>query len=397
MADYYTFVRWTAQARGQQMTVVGKPGVWGWDGFDPGSQALIEAADLEPGDSVLDLGCGTGVVGAFAAHLALRGQTTLVDCHLPALACAQRTLDANGIANAEVLLGDGVTGLPADASDRVLCHLPRGREVMEELIRGAARVLRPGGRLYFVASKDAGIKGAIRYARTLFGQCGVVRQRKGYHVALALRAPGLIVPAANDDGYTAQQVICDGLPTTMVSKPGVFAWAQLDGGTAALIAAMEVRNGERILDLGCGTGLIGLAAARRAPGSQVVLADADLRAVESARRTLAANSIANTEVVLSDCGSALFADGGQDAAPGFDVVLTNPPFHRGVGVDFDVAHQFVRDAARVMVRSGRLYLVANSHLRYDDIIRASFGRVTVAYEDPDYRVLAAVAPRGGGR
>jgi len=390
MGDYYTFSRWTLEVRGQPLTVVGKPGVWSWDRLDLGSAALLESVEIEPQSRVLDLGCGTGVLGAAAARLAPGGQVTLVDCSLPAVRCAERTLEANRLANAEVRLGDGVAGLPEGSFDLVLAHLPRGREVMEELIRGAARVLRPGGRLYFVAHTGAGVRGAIAYTRALFGRCGVIRQRKGYHVALAVR-PAALALESTGDGYLTRRIVCDGAETVLVSKPGLFAWDRLDAGSAALIGAMLIADGERVLDLGCGTGLVGLAAARRAPQARVVLADADLRAVEAARRTLAANAIANAEAVLSDCASAWFGA----AEPPFDVVVTNPPFHRGVGVDFDVAHQFVRDAARALARRGRLYLVANSHLRYDPLIGACFGRVAVAYEDRRFRVLRAEAPKRG--
>lgn len=63
---------------------------------------------------------------------------TLVDCNVAAVACAERTLAANALANAKVRLGDGVIGLAPESFDLVLSHLPRERAVQEELIRGAA-------------------------------------------------------------------------------------------------------------------------------------------------------------------------------------------------------------------------------------------------------------------
>jgi 16S rRNA (guanine1207-N2)-methyltransferase len=386
--DYYTFREFAVEARGHQVTIVGKPGVWSWDQLDPGTAALLEVAEIRPSDNVLDLGCGTGVIGAVASRLASRGRVTLVDCNVAATACAERTLAANAIANAEVRLADGVEGLAPASFDLVFSHLPRGRLVQEELIQGAAWVLRPGGRFYLVANKRSGVKGAIAYARALFGQCGVVRQKKGYHVALAVR-PADLQLSPPTDGYVTRTVILNDVETTVVSKPGVFAWDRVDAGTAALVGAMEIETGDRVLDLGCGAGLAGLAAARRASEGRVVLADADARAVESARRTLEANGIANVEALLSDCGSAVL-DRRFDTGR-FDRVITNPPFHQGVGVDYDVACQFVRDAARVLRREGHLFLIANRFLRYGDLIRETFGNVTTAYADNRYHVLTAVA------
>jgi 16S rRNA (guanine1207-N2)-methyltransferase len=399
--DYYAFRPFTVAAHGCQVTVCGKPGVWSWDRLDPGTAALLEVAEIGAGDRVLDLGCGTGAIGAVAARQAARGHVTLVDCNVAALACAERTLAANDLANAEVRLGDGVMERAPESFDLVLSHLPRERAVQEELIRGAVWVLRPGGRLYLVASTRAGIKGAIACAREVFGRCAVVRQKKGYHVALAtkitptpstLLRTGPALPLSGGGGYITRTVSLDGVETVLVSKPGVFAWERLDAGAAALVGAMEIDVGDRVLDLGCGTGLAGLAAARRmlpspcggGAGGEVVLVDADVRAVESARRTLAANGVANAEVLTSDCASAVI-----DRR--FDVVITNPPFHQGVGVDYEVAHQFVRDAARVLRRGGRLFLVANRFLRYADLICETFGEVATACADSRYHVLTAVA------
>jgi len=385
VADYYTFRKFTIDAHGHSVTIVGKPGVWAWDRLDPGTAALLEVVEVRPGDTVLDLGCGTGVIGA-AAQVP-PGRVTLVDCNVAAVACAERTLAANGLSDAQARLADGVDGFPLDSFDLVLSHLPRGRAVQEELIRGAARVLRPGGRFYLVAHKRVGVKGAIAYSRDLFGHCGVVRQKKGYHAALAIKPDGLELPTPAES-YVTHTVALDSVETALVSKPGVFAWDRLDDGTAALVGAMEIGVGDTVLDLGCGTGLAGLAAARHASGGQVVLVDADARAVESARRTLAINGIANSEVLLSDCAAAVLERR-------FDVVITNPPFHQGVGVDYEVACQFVRDSARVLRSGGRLFLVANRFLRYGDLIKEVFGSVETAYADNRYHVLTAVVWKSG--
>ena len=383
VSSYYSYQELPVESRGCRVVVWGKPGVWSWNRLSPGSAALLDVIETEPGDRVLDLGCGTGIIGATVARWIPDGHVTLVDCCVPAVSSAERTISENSLGNADVHLSDGVTGLDAGSYDIVLCHLPRGRAVQEELIRGAAWVLRGGGRLYVVAHKQAGVKGAIAYARGLFGRCSVIRQRKGFHVAVAVKPDHLMV-SQPEDGYIRRPVVLGGREIALVGKPGVFAWDRLDEGTAALVSAMQIGPDDRVLDLGCGTGLAGLAAAQCAVSGLVTLVDGDVRAVESARRTLMANEAPNFEVMPSDCASAVW---GQR----FDVVITNPPFHQGVGVDFDVAHQFVAGASRVLRHGGRLFLVANVHLRYSDAIRESFGAFTTAYADSRFQVLCAVA------
>ena len=369
---------------GRKLVVVGKPGVWSWAVVNPGTAALLEIPSFAPRMNILDLGCGTGVIGAFTAASVPQALVTLVDCNAVAVACATRTLEANGLDNARVLLGDGVESLNSTSYDLVLSHLPRGRRVQQELIRGAARVLRPEGRFIFAASTQVGIKGCVEYARDLFGRCGVVRQKKAYHAAMAVRPPGM-EPPADRDLYVSRHIVVDDADTVLVSKPGVFAWDRLDAGTECLVRAMTVAKQDRVLDLGCGTGFAGLVAARRAPEGEVVLVDSDLRAVRSATRTLAANGIRNAHVILSDGVSAI-----EDSDP-FDVVITNPPFHQGREVDLEVTREFVDGARRVTRPGGRLFLVANRFIRYDDLMRDIFGNVEVAQADRSYQVLTATA------
>jgi 16S rRNA (guanine1207-N2)-methyltransferase len=252
-----------------------------------------------------------------------------------------------------------------------------------------------------VANKRVGVRGCIAFTRKRFGRCGVIRQKQGYHVALAIRSSE--DQSSRPEGrYISRSLKLNGIETTLVSKPGVFSWNRLDDGTAALVSTMEMGEADVVLDLGCGAGLAGLAAARAAPHGEVVLIDADVRAVESTRRTLTANGIENAEAFLSDCASVLLSSGAHRR---FDVVIANPPFHQGRGVDFDVARQFVVDAARVLRIGGRLFLVGNRFLRYGELIKKSFGNVITAYTDNRYLVLKATRrkcatrqsypPRGG--
>ncbi len=177
-----------------------------------------------------------------------------------------------------------------------------------------------------------------------------------------------------------------GEAVSWIAQLGVFSWDEVDGGTETLVRNMEVRPSESVLDLGCAAGLVGLTAARRVgPTGQVSLVDVDLRAVESARRTLEINGLTNAAVLLSDVASAVL-----DRR--FDVVLANPPFHQGHETDSVVAQQFIVDARTVLRPGGRLYLVANRFLEYERTLKAWFGAYRKIFEDSRFKVLLAIRP-----
>ena len=269
----------------------------------------------------------------------------------------------------------------AETCDMALLHLPRGRERGQQLLQLAGALLRSGGRLIFVGAKNEGIKSAVRDAARIYGRAGVVSRKGGYHAAIATRPATAISPP--QVLFTSHPIVVDGAQTELVACAGAFAPDRLDGGAAALITGMQIVPGTRVLDLGCGTGLVALAAARQ--GGDVIAADVSARAVASAQRTLAANGHPSATVHLC-CGAAAIDDATVDT------VVTNPPFHRGHDVNFEVSQLFVREAGRVLKPGGSVYLVANVHLDYGRWLKRHFGNAGTAFENSRFRVWHATRP-----
>lgn len=94
-----------------------------------------------------------------------------------------------------------------------------------------------------------------------------------------------------------------------------------------LAAATEVRAGERVVDLGAGVGVAGLALARRVAGINLSLVEIDPELAELARANAAANGIAAETIVLDVTADAqAFATNGL-GPDSVDAVLMNPPFN----------------------------------------------------------------------
>src|SRR5512140_2398425 len=121
-----------------------------------------------------------------------------------------------------------------------------------------------------------------------------------------------------------------GIDLVFETSPGVFSPESIDAGTLAMLSVAEFRPEDKVLDLGCGYGAVGLLAARLIGPETVVLIAHDEEAVALATRNAALNRVAAVKVLRSD--------GFRDLSDtGFTMILCNPPYH----VDFAVPKSFI--------------------------------------------------------
>jgi 16S rRNA (guanine1207-N2)-methyltransferase len=162
------------------------------------------------------------------------------------------------------------------------------------------------------------------------------------------------------------------------SDAGVFSAARVDPGTRLLAQVMEVGAEHRVLDLGCGYGVLGIVAATLAPRGFAVLLDRNIRAVELAQLNLRLNHIANAHVVLGDGPQAL----ADDAC---DVVVTNPPVHAGNRAVF----AFIEGAHPKLRTGGSFYLVGRTRrgvATFAGHMEKTFGNLVEVEKQSGYRV-----------
>lgn len=132
-----------------------------------------------------------------------------------------------------------------------------------------------------------------------------------------------------------------------VTWPGVFSYGRFDNGARALVECMEIKEGDSILDLGCGCGTNGIHAGLIAgENGKVVFVDSNLRAIELSRINAEHNGLKNFECIASANANDLNLDS-------FDVVLANPPYF----AQHAVARLFMEAARKHLKDDGTLYLV----------------------------------------
>ena len=387
---YRTWRTYSTKIAGQSYEVATKPGTFAHGRLDPAALLLAEHVKVEGGDCVVHLNCGNGLTAAVAAKAAAEVRVYLSDRNILSTEAARRTLDANRIAGGEIFLGHGVHVLPSDLkADSVVIRIPQERVALLQLLVDAFSILRDGGRCYIAGATNEGIKTAANTIETIFGNARVLARDSSHRVIVAAkRTADLMLPERVDtsllDSGTFREVdvTLRGRSHRLCSRPGVFSWEHLDEATSILADVMDVHEGQSVLDLGCGSGALGVVASSLSPAGRITMVDADIEAVRSASRTAEVNGMTNWRALASDIAGAVLDER-------FDVVVTNPPFHVGKATDLDVPLQFIADAHDVLTTSGRLFLVANRTLPYEQAVKHRFGNVSNVHDGPRFKVLSA--------
>ncbi|MGC3000692.1 methyltransferase [Streptomyces sp. G35A] len=171
---------------------------------------------------------------------------------------------------------------------------------------------------------------------------------------------------------------------TVVNHAGVFCADRLDIGTRFFLRHLPAGRGGRVVDLGCGNGVVGTAVALADPRAEVMFVDESYQAVASAEATYRANGVP---------GHAEFRVGDGLAgvpAGSVDLVLNNPPFHSHQATTDATAWRMFTGARRTLRPGGELWVIGNRHLGYHVKLRRLFGNSEVVASDPKFVVLKAV-------
>jgi 16S rRNA (guanine1207-N2)-methyltransferase len=176
---------------------------------------------------------------------------------------------------------------------------------------------------------------------------------------------------------------------TVTNHAGIFCAERLDIGTRFFLRNLPRRHGpERVVDLGCGNGVVGTAAAVANPGAEVLFTDESYQAVASAEATFRTNAgaAAKAEFRVGD-GLAGVPDGSVD------LVLNNPPFHTHQATTDATAWRMFTGSRDALRPGGELWVIGNRHLGYHLKLRRLFGGCEVMASDPKFVVLRAVKNR----
>ena len=185
----------------------------------------------------------------------------------------------------------------------------------------------------------------------------------------------------------------------IASYPGVFCHGSLDYGTELMLKSMKFEpisgpipepikgSGMNILDLGCGSGVLGIAAAIGFPEAKIHFVDESYAAIESVKESITlALPESRKDQYKSTATNCL--EGIPDNSQ--DLILNNPPFHDAAAKTTGVATQMFTESKRVLRSGGQLQVVANRHLGYHKAIKEIFGNCETIASNKKFVILRAI-------
>ncbi|RDW12712.1 methyltransferase [Paracoccus thiocyanatus] len=263
--------------------------------------------------------------------------------------------------------------------DAAVVFLPRARADARARIAEAATRLPPGASLWIDGQKTDGVDSVLKELRALAPVDEIQSRAHGKIFRVTLPQPGWL-PA---DWAARDHQAAPG----MVTRPGVFSADGPDPASQALAAALPEKLPTRIVDLGAGWGWLA-AQILRHPGVETLhLVEADAAALDLARRNV---SDPRARFHWADARDFRLSDP-------VNGVIMNPPFHDGRAADPKLGAGFIRAAAGLLTGAGRLWMVANRHLPYEQALRECFAEVSELGGGSRFKILTATGARRPGR
>lgn len=172
-----------------------------------------------------------------------------------------------------------------------------------------------------------------------------------------------------------------GIPFQFLTASGVFSKRRVDLGTRVLIESMVLPERGYVLDIGCGYGAVGIAAATFNPNLHAIMVDVNSRAVWLAKRNIEINHIKNAEVKHGNL---------YEPVKGltFNCILSNPPVSAGM----KTLRAIIAGAPEHLAIKGLFQMVVKSKIgkeRLQSFFEETFGNFKILAIKSGYRVLMA--------
>lgn len=266
--------------------------------------------------------------------------------------------------------------LPAGNFRSALFRLSKNTERNFAMFQALWNKLEEGSLLYCYGPGDEGIKGFQHKLERAGLEVEIVAMGKGCRI--------LSVPVQGECPIQSTELSFEFEGQKIPTPPGVFSASRLDGGTKLLLKHLPNLKGQKVIDLGCGCGIISKACLAK-NAKQVISSDVFGPAVRATQALL--------EGVEGFGGAHWDFTGNSSKAFKADFVITNPPFHQEKRMNHRLGLRWLEACERLLRDGGQVILVANRFLDYPGYAEGIFSQVEEIAVDSSFRVLRMVKLR----
>ncbi|MEV6805148.1 methyltransferase [Streptomyces sp. NPDC051132] len=274
---------------------------------------------------------------------------------------------------------------PPERVDVLLVRVPKSLALLEDQLLRLAPAVHPDTVVVGTGMVKEIHTSTLRLFERILGPTRTSLARQKARLVFCTPDPALERPA---NPWPYSYTLPDGIGAvsgrTVVNHAGVFCADRLDVGTRFLLEHLPGPGPGRVVDLGCGNGVVGTAVALADPTAEVLFVDESYQAVASAEATYKANGVpGHAEFRVGDGLAGV-------AAASVDLVLNNPPFHSHQATTDTTAWRMFTGAKRALRPGGELWVIGNRHLGYHLKLKRLFGNSQLVASDPKFVVLKAV-------
>ncbi|MGZ3698232.1 MAG: methyltransferase [Bdellovibrionota bacterium] len=307
--------------------------------------------------------------GALSSGLAEHKPTTYTDSYVSSRGIE---LNTKGQVVAQSELGE-LTG----TYDVVVIRIPKNMSFFEDLLCHVSAHLHPGSKIVCGYMIKYQAKTSFDLLERLIGKTTT---------SLARKKARLIFADFEKSPTTSPyplQVPIESFDVPFTQHSNLFSREKLDVGTRFLLSHLPKGDFPVILDLGCGSGVVGIAAKRLNPRSKIVFSDDSKMAVISTRANYGKYFHDDAEFHWTNCFE-------NQPRSSVDFVLCNPPFHQGTALGDTISWQMFRDSFDALKKGGTLRVIGNSHLKYHLALKKVFGNAKTVATNSKFMIIDAI-------
>ncbi|WP_295161412.1 methyltransferase [uncultured Brachyspira sp.] len=169
------------------------------------------------------------------------------------------------------------------------------------------------------------------------------------------------------------EVVIKDINLKFITNNKLFSPRNIDIGTLSMLEEIDFNNEGKILDLGCGYGVVGILAAKIIGEDKVVMCDIDSEAIDTAKENAVLNNVSGIDILQSDGLKNIYDNN-------FSLILSNPPYHS----DFSTAKHFIELGFYKLILNGRFCMVTKRLNWYKNKLISVFGGVKISEKNGYY-------------